>query len=322
MTQPFLRALFAGPVLLMLAAPGVHAEARVYGKLMPGLEYVDSQAEAGGLWQVSSHASRVGVKGGMPTGTDGLEVVYQLEWEVDISDEARSSNDHFKARNQFAGLSGRLGTVIIGRHDTPFKDAAGDVDLFNDIVDIKRIMAGGENREDNIYQYTTPALAERFSVSFMGMTREDPAAGEDGPADAISSAVHYRDGDLHLAAAFDSEVEGPGTGAARLAGGWHGETFGFGGLVQSSDYNTGTDETVILASGYYAVNKMTFKLQAGSTSDYGGTAGHDADLTAAGVDYTLSESTTVGAYLAGEEGGDVGAGLERDTVGFVLIHKF
>lgn len=320
----FSRALWFVPLVAIAAAAPLtaRAEADVYGKLMLGLENVDDENETGDFWQVESYASRFGVKGSAETDVSDIDVIYKLEWEVDVSDEKDSADNHIKARNQYVGLEGGFGRFIVGRHDTPFKKAQGDLDLFNDIADIKLVMAGGENREDNIYQYTTPAFAGGVSVTVMGIAREDPAAGEDGPADATSVSVNYAGERLYLAAAMDSDVEGDDTDASRLVAFWKSGPFGLGGLVQSSDFGTGEDEEVGIVSAYYKVDRLKFKAQAGSTSNYAGVAGRDADLAVFGVDYAFSDRTVLGGYFSSEEGGDVGAGLNRDTFGMLLIHKF
>jgi predicted porin len=52
-----------------------------------------------------------------------------------------------------------MGTVLAGRHDTPYKLAKGGVDVFNDYdnVGLGNLMAG-ENRADNVLAYKSPAI--------------------------------------------------------------------------------------------------------------------------------------------------------------------
>ncbi len=65
---------------------------------------------------VKSNASRFGLKGNLPL-TEGLDAIYQLEWQVDVADESKENN--ISSRNQYAGLKGGFGYAIAGRHDTP-----------------------------------------------------------------------------------------------------------------------------------------------------------------------------------------------------------
>ena len=69
------------------------AEPEVYGKLLLSVEHIDDETDANDYWDVKSHDSRFGIKGDFATDTDSLKVIYQLEWAVDITDEANSSND-------------------------------------------------------------------------------------------------------------------------------------------------------------------------------------------------------------------------------------
>lgn len=358
-----------GLVSLCLAAAvfapvASHAETKVYGKFLLGLENVDkertpSEPNNTDAWEVESHASRFGVKGSMETDHDSLEVVYKLEWEVDVTDEKDTKDNHIKSRDQYAGLKGNFGEFVLGRRDTPFKKAQGKIDIFNDIADIKLIMAGGENREDNIWQYTSPKIADSVKIKVMGRPGEedevDPVTGdaENGIADATSFSVSYDSDTLHLAVAQDSDIEGEGVDATRFVGSAKLGKFGVGLLYQTTDWAGGVeatlsgtltpaalaaalslldDEEVTIFSAYAKINKVKLKLQTGTTDNYGGVADIDADYTVFGIDYSLAKKTTVGFFLSDREGGDglqvtapgaaVPVSQTKDRFGFTLVHSF
>ena len=350
-----------GLVLLCVASAifvpaSSYAEAMVYGKLLLGLEKIDkevtpSQPNNTDRWEVKSYSSRFGVKGSTDTDYESLKVVYKLEWGVDVTDENKSSKDHLMARDQYAGLKGNFGEIIFGRHDTPFKASQGKVDIFGDVVDMKIIMAGSEVRVNNIWQYTSPKIADKVSIKVMGIPGEDSEIdpttnnARNGIADATSLSVSYDDDMLHIGFASDGDVAGEGIDATRFVAIAKLGNFGVGALIQSTDYKGGlltpaaiaasgatTEEEVILVSAYAKVNKFKFKVQVGAADNYGGAVGVDADYTALGVDYSLAKKTTLGFYVADREGGD---SLEvttplvvpvvkqsQDRLGFTLIHSF
>lgn len=311
-------------VLLILSPAALFAEPRVYGKLDLGLQNVDDESETEDFWEVRSFASRFGLKADTGTDIEGLDVVYKLEWEVDVADNANTSNDHIKARNQYVGLKGAFGGFIIGRHDTPFKAAQGGIDQFNDMdADIKTIMGGAENRENDIYQYTSPKIRDVVTVTVMAIPGEDPAVGNNGLSDGTSGSIGYENDSLYLAAAFDSDVEGDNTDASRLVGIWKHGNFGIGGLLQTSDFGTGEDEEVTIVSAYYKLGNNKLKAQFGSADNYAGIRDADAELTALGYDIALSEKSTVGFYYFTREGGDgLASAQSKDTFGAHLAHSF
>ncbi|HEX7028141.1 MAG TPA: porin [Gammaproteobacteria bacterium] len=311
-------------VILAVFPAALLAEPEVYGKLDLGLQNVDDESEPDDFWEVKNHASRFGVKGKADTDYEGLNIIYKLEWEVDVTDNANSSDDHIKARNQFIGLQGGFGQFIIGRHDTPLKTAQGKIDQFNDMdADIKVIMGGAENRESNIYQYTSPEIAGGVTVTLMAIPGEDPAGENNGLSDGTSFSVNYENESLYVAMAMDSDVEGDDTDASRLAGMWKFGDFGVGGLWQTSDFGMGEDEEVMIASAYYKIGNNKLKAQFGSADNYEGMPDTDAELMAVGYDIGLSKNSKLGFYYFSREGGDdLGSDQSRDVIGTQFVHGF
>ena len=98
--------------------------------------------------RVSSNSSRLGVKGSEDLG-DGLTAVWQIESLINIGDATGTSGSASTGgaignRNTFLGLSSATaGTVVLGRHDTPYKLSTRAYDLFGDgIADNRSIMGG------------------------------------------------------------------------------------------------------------------------------------------------------------------------------------
>ena len=109
----------------MAASSSAFAGADVYGQVRMSVDNVDSSAANSDQWLVSDRVSRIGVKGSEDLG-GGMAAVYGLEFGVPVDSTGTPS-----ARNQFVGLKGGFGTVLIGRHDAPYK-LAGSADLFGD----------------------------------------------------------------------------------------------------------------------------------------------------------------------------------------------
>ncbi|MBN1378329.1 MAG: porin [Gammaproteobacteria bacterium] len=323
-------------IIALFLPAAAQAENTVYGKLQVALEHIDDETDASDYWDVVSHDSRFGVKGSMDTDTESLKVIYQMEWAIDVTDEANSSDDHIKARNQFVGLEGEFGQVIVGRNDTPFKASQGKLDLFNDYFDMKLLMAGGENRESNIIQYASPEIADAVTVTIMAQPGEDPTSeDENGVADATSASIAYDSDSLYVALALDDGMDGQDVKGTRLSATWKIGDFGLGAMLQSTDWNTTDDEEVALISAYYKIDKLKLKAQFGHTDNYRGIATNfagdenTADYSAIGFDYSLSKKTTLGAYLGNLEGGDnlfvdplIGGPYSKDVLGIILIHSF
>lgn len=334
-------AALASVTTLAVALPAIGNAAEVYGKVIVAVENIDQETNSEDFWQVASYDSRFGIKGKFDTDVEGLEAVYNLEWAVDISDQSNTSSNHITARNQFIGLKGGFGEFIAGRNDTPFKRAQGKVDLFNDRdADIKFLMAGGEVRANDVFQYTSPRLGDAFAVSIMGIPGEetvDPPAPpgtelQNGLADATSMSVTYSKDSLYLALAIDSDVNGIDTDGTRIVAQWTAGNFGVGVLFQTSDFSElvdplfeSDDEEVTFVSAYYDLNDTTrLKVQTGTVDNYASVVGSEGDTTAFGVDFALSKKTVLGLLVASRNGGDglLTDDLSRDTIGANLEISF
>jgi predicted porin len=152
-----------------------------------------------------------------------LKAVYKAEFEVQIDESSTLKN-----RNQYVGLAGGFGTVLMGRHDTPFKMAQGK-DFFNDspLGDIGKMAGGlgafgkgGENRVSNVLAYVSPSFG---GVKIVGafVPKEDGGNTdkESSLTDLMSFAAMYgsKKKGLYLSAAMDiasKEYTGSGGSSA------------------------------------------------------------------------------------------------------------
>ncbi len=274
--------------------PVMAASVDIYGRA--DLSVQSSDQGEGNFTELKSNASRLGFKGTHSLNED-LEVVYKAEFEVDMDGDG----DVFKARNQYIGLRGMFGEVLLGKNDTMLKQSQGKVDLFSDLNgDIKTLWAG-ENRLGDSITYKSPKF-QSFQLGLTYITEDEIEA-----SDAFSMAIFYGDkklnkSTLYASVAYDSEVKGKsGDGAvkgnfdilrATVSTKLAGVTLGLM-LQNQEDVANGAEMNGVMASAKYSIDNLTFKGQL-QTADY-----EDSDSRSgitAGIDYKLAKSTKLYAF--------------------------
>lgn len=302
--------------VLLGASHAAVAEIDVYGKINVNLQSADEAGES--QVELRSNSSRFGVKGDEAI-NDTLKAIYQFEWEIDPTDESKSSADHIKSRNQFVGLVGDFGMLKVGRHDTALKVAQGDFDLFNDLEgDIKNVL-NGENRVSNYVGYTSPEFADAFSVTINLVPGEDAAAGDDGIADGMSVSLNYETDSIYAAIAQDSDIDGADVDTTRLAAGYKFGAAVVNAIFQQTDIGSADADAYGASFGYKFGDNM-FKLQhvTGDIWEIGGASLESQ--TSVGLDHKLGKSTKVyGFYTTGDIGG---SSESNDYLGVGIEHKF
>ena len=196
----------AGFFIFSLFLLPISAAPTVYGKL--GVTIESQDLKEGSKLDLVSNASRLGVKGNIDLG-EGLEVIYQAEYEIDPVDGKadESKKRTFKQRNSFIGIKGDYGTLFLGTHDTALKKSQAKIDLFNDLVgDIENILQG-ENRMSDFVGYTTPMIGKGFSATFNTIKRTSNL-DKDGRGDSKSYSFNYKTKSFYAGIAIDSDVKG------------------------------------------------------------------------------------------------------------------
>jgi predicted porin len=128
---------------------------------------------------LESNGSRFGIKGDFGV-ADGLNVVYKVEYGIDVDNGTNSNGRELTQRNITGGLQGDWGTLVAGKNDTPLKTIQtntvyqSDIDRFNDLplADIGTYLVG-ENRVDNSLQYTSPILLGGLEVNVAAVQNEE-----------------------------------------------------------------------------------------------------------------------------------------------------
>lgn len=328
------RTLIALAVAASVALPVVaQAAPKIYGKLNLAVEkYEDDRG--GPLttadvdnFQVSSYASRFGVKGEDEL-TANLSAVYQVEWQVN----GDVTGADLTARNRYIGIKHiDFGTIKLGAYDTYLKASQGKVDLFNDTKGDLQSIISGETRASNVIGYESPKFIDALSFNLQlipgeanGQDGATPAAttnnSYNGIADGISASVVYEKDDLYLAVAHDQEVAGNlvlttsnlGTArrdSTRLVAGYKIADLTLGALYEVStgvnepDINANDDleETAWLLSAAYKLGDVTLKAQYVAGENDADTNAPDATHYSLGADYNLTSKTKVYGYYSAFE---------------------
>jgi len=270
-------------VASMALVSAAQADSKFYGKMNVTAGYNDSAESFG----VESNASRVGIKGSEELASSKL--IYQAEYQIDVDGDAGTA---FSQRNTYIGLAYKnMGTVKMGIMDTPLKKSQGKYDLFNDIVDIKKVL-DGENRIANSVNYTT-AMSGPFQASLSFLMAEEVAGkGSDG----ISASVTYKEGDVYAAVALDDSVPGKQTSNLRATVIYSLGDMRIGGIlnkVDTSDVGPNDDELAVGANVSFKMGMNTLKAQVES----GDQVAVGATSLSLGVDRKLAKSTKAFAYL-------------------------
>lgn len=124
--------LIALAVAGVFAAPAFAATSNVdvYGVIRIAIEDTDV---SGKDMAVIDRVSRIGFKGSEDLG-GGLSAIWQIETQLSATGaDGVGGTQSWANRNTFVGLkSASLGTVLAGRHDTPYKLGTGSLDIFAD----------------------------------------------------------------------------------------------------------------------------------------------------------------------------------------------
>ena len=296
-------------IFIALFCFSLKAEPTVYGKLWISVESQDTLS--GTEVDMVSNASRLGVKGSMDFG-DGLEAIYQAEYEVDpVDGTADEKNGRtFKQRNSFVGIKGSYGTLFLGTHDTALKKSQSKIDLFNDLAgDIKNILQG-ENRMSDFIGYTTPTLGEGFSATFNAIKGTEEEGNSIG--DSTSISLNYKTKSFYAAIAFDSELKGYDTTRISFQVPLNRTQLGF--IYQDTkELSSGLDEDCYVLSLSQKIGKKgVFKIQL-AESDMKMGSGKQASI---GYDYKLSEKAKAFIFYTDLSGESLSKEKEISALGF------
>lgn len=319
---------FAAPVAAMADTGNV----TVYGVVHASVDRTDN-GDVGGTdgistTKVSSNQSRIGFKGNEDLG-NGLSAVWQIEQGVNIDGHATSATtgDTMVSRNTFVGLSGKSwGTALLGRHDTPYKIATRNLDIFADtIADNRNIMGTGHDiRANNVIAYVAPNFSGFSGAAAYVAGAEGATTSGQKKGDAWSLMGNYDNGPVYAALAWQRFKYGTpgvtslGAGVAadadktakawKIGGGYNAGAFKVGAVYEkfSDDLTTRIDRKAWTVNGAYMFGSNAVKLAYTKADDTGSVSNTGAKQWTLGFDHNFSKRTAVYALYSK---------LDNDTAG-------
>ena len=250
----------ASAILLNALATSTFAMPSIYGEIDASIDYLpenNAKSSDKDVWKLNSNSSYIGIKGEEKL-TDRLSAIYLAEWSISTDGDSTD----WGHRNRFVGLKdAKLGTLKIGKHNTPLKQLSSPVDSFNDYVankiDVTSIMPG-ENRVDNAVVYESPAVKALdgvFKFSALLATGEgsseikkgNGSVGTDGGGfgDAWSASLTYENSLFLAGLGYDSAI--PSNFLGR-------------GMLNASDPEVGvtpSNDTFAAANTVRAIGRLT-----------------------------------------------------------------
>lgn len=310
------------------------ANVSVYGKFDVSYDLVNTGTAISGTagttsGRVSSNTSLFGLKGSQDL-SEGLSGVWQVETTLNVGNGG-SAGVGVGTRNTFAGLSSAsAGTVVLGRHDTPYKISTRKLDVFADGIADNRSLLGGQagstaaqpttfktagasfdGRQDQILAYTSPKLGDAFTAA-IGYVNLNPAnnVSTGAKANAWSLAGLYDAGGIYASLAYETHnslaagfvtgsLAGASEKATRLGAGYTADAFAVGLVYEkTSDTLSATNDNLLghnaaYLSGKFNVSSGNVIKAAYSTAGSTATANTGAKQFTVGYDHSLGKASTV-----------------------------
>jgi len=349
------KTLIALAVAGVVAAPAAFAATSnvdIYGVMSFSVDRANTDDSVAGsddsdLVTGRDNVSRFGLKGSEDLG-GGLSAIWQVEMQLNATNTdsatfTTTSASTFKLtvgqttlRNTFVGLkSASMGTLILGRHDTPYKLATSKLDPFGDTAADYNAIIGRSStksagalfdvRATNTVAYISPTFSGFHAAAAYVEVKNAEAVGVDNVS-AYSVMGMYENGPLFASLAYEKHSNVLGATATDPISAWKaglGYSFGNAKIGAVYEKTNGGDNTAVAGtqepnarsawylSGQYNMGAIALKAAYGraNDSDASATADDGAKFYALGADYSLSKRTTVyGLYTKLNNDGTTVAG--------------
>ncbi|MEQ1591564.1 MAG: porin [Thiobacillaceae bacterium] len=313
------KSLIALAVAGAFSAPAFAASSNVdiYGIMSFSVDYINTHEATGDAKDIVTardNVSRIGFKGSEDLG-GGLAAIWQVESQLTTS----SGTNNLASRNTYVGLkSDSMGTVVLGRYDTPYKISTAKLDPFVDQLGDYNAIIGAAGtttasklfdvRADNTIAYMTPSFNGLMGAVAFIETKNVEASGLDNQQ-AWSAAAMYDNGPYYGSLAYEKhENIALGSSATKSNDAWK---LGVGvtvadiklGLVYENMKNSAalsaTDRKAWLINAAYPMGNMLLKAEYGKADNSNAASNDGAKMFALGADYSLSKRTMVyGQYAS------------------------
>ena len=320
-----------------LAAPVAMADVQITGTANVSFNYLTADDTVfqplDGTAYIGDGNSNIVFKGSEDLG-NGLKAIWQITTFVDFDD----GGDTWANGNTFVGLASDWGTVLLGRHDTPYKMSTGRLDLFaNTFADYNNVMGRSYDpftldgstfnnfdlRPDNVIAYVSPDFNGFSGVAAYVVDENNNGSLVLDPikdASAWSIAGTYANGPIFVTAAYEQHDSfyGITNGVAavsfdedawKLGGAYTFGNFQFGAMWEtiSSDvpgipgFEPISHDNWML-NGSYTMGNNVFKVQYLNAGEFDGDGllgiTSGAEMWALGIDHNFSKRTKVYALYA------------------------
>jgi len=322
--------IIAAAIAASFVAPAVMADVTVYGKVRQSVDFVDVGATD--EVQINDRSSRLGFKGSEDLG-NGLKAIYKMEFNVKASDDGANGDPHVNGstpitanRNQYVGLAGDFGTVLVGRHDAPNNMAWSKNNIFGDTVaDLKSGIGSPLDWEriDGTVAYVSPSFSGLTVAAAIvpDETTYNPTGG-DGLADHYSVAAMYSNGGLYVGLGhLNLDVTGSDLDETVLAVNYAMDAFKVGLTYEDAANGIGNDVETLQLFGTYTMGNNVLKAQWWDMD--ADAANADADGWAIGLDHNFSKRTQAQlTYVDVDADASAASVSEGDTFSIGLNHNF
>jgi predicted porin len=280
----------------IVAAPiAAQADVGVYGAVKVSIDSIKSGDESRALG-VSSNSTRFGIKGSHELPND-LKAGFKAEFGFDASGETKE----LSTRNRYVSLGGNFGEVRVGNHDTPFKNVAKKIDIFDDTVGDRRAIIGvdatGSNkfnqRAKNAVIYISPKVfglqfEALYSAANTGTATATATATDDNDKDLVSASLQYEISTLTLRAAYETQGQGNDVDdytGIRVSANYKRDDLGLSALYENLDGGTNSplSRSAYSVNATYTFDKTSLMMQAIMAGDADSGSDTDATNISAGV---------------------------------------
>ena len=323
------KSLIALAVAGAFAAPAFAATSNVdvYGVMNIAIQDTD---QSGVDASIEDNVSRIGFKGSEDLG-GGLKAIWQIESGINVT----TGSTTLASRNSFVGLAGGFGTVLAGRHDTPYKLGTVKLDIFGDTIadynsgannggldNVDLIDKTHDHRNGQALAYISPTFSGFHVGAAVVMADEAANANNGKTIDATSITAIYENGPLFLSLSHQ-DVKALKSKALKFGAGYAFGDTKVGFVYEDLNNSTSTghasganDRDSWLVNVAHAMGPITLKAQYGQVDEG---ASVDQDLWALGADYNLSKRTAV-YFVYGN--GDDDAGDDAAGWNLGVKHSF
>ena len=297
------------------------ANVSVYGIADMSYDFINTGTSAAGVGgvsknAVSSNVSRLGFKGSEGLG-DGLSAIWQIEQQINMD----NTGGTFATRNSFLGLkSDSAGTVLLGRHDTPYKLATRKLDPFGDSIADNRALLGAvsgksaaaafDGRQPDVIAYISPSMSGLTgAIAYVNLTETNTTAAQ-AKASALSLNAVYDAKPLLASFGYekhdlDTVQAGASESAWKLGLGYTMSAFTLGFVYErTSDnltpatYAERYGHNAYYLSGNYKMGMNAIKFAYGKAGQLGSTANTGANHFTLGYDHGMSKRTKLYALYS------------------------